>query len=217
MLEHCNFSLDQWEIKVHLLWGKCFNIPLWPFDQCDTATHWWPFWMQVKSRYGLVKLTYFGDNCCCICEDGDKTKMGLTDNTLGIQSLARFKLKENWEFSLWQLSKKNSVVTGWRSSWPGGCPRSREAGEARQQDGGAALAPAALAPAALALAALAPVALAPDALAIVLWLKLVNQELLFHTTENWPSRKSSSKWRKTLFSEKRRHSSPHWGRSPSSS
>ena len=91
MLEHCYFSLDQWEIKVHLLWGKWFNIPLWPFDQCDTATHWWPFWMQVKSRYGLVKLTYFGENCCCICEDGDKTKMGLTDNTLGIQLLARFK------------------------------------------------------------------------------------------------------------------------------
>ena len=105
-----------------------------------------------------------------------------------------------------------AVVTGWRSSWPGGCPRSREAGEARQQDGGAALAPAALAPAALALAALAL-----DALALVLWHKLVNQELLFHTRENWPSRKSSSKWRKTLFSEKRRHSSPHWGRSPSSS
>ena len=50
--------------------------------------------MQVKSRYGLVKLTYFGDNCCCICEDGDKTKMGLTDNILGIQLLARFKLKK---------------------------------------------------------------------------------------------------------------------------
>ena len=125
-----------------------------------------------------------------------------------------------------------AVVTGWRSSWPGGCPRSREAGEARQQDGGAALAPATLAPAALAppalaqaalaLAVLAPAALAlaalaPGALALVLWLKLVNQDLLFHTTENWPSRKSSSKWRKTLFSEKRRHSSPHWGRSPSSS
>ena len=115
-----------------------------------------------------------------------------------------------------------AVVTGWRSSWPGGCPRSREAGEARQQDGGAALAPAtlaqaALAPAALAPAALALAALALDALALVLWHKLVNQELLFHTRENWPSRKSSSKWRKTLFSEKRRHSSPHWGRSPSSS
>merc|ERR1712018_944956 len=41
-------------------------------------------------------------------------------------------------------------VQGWRSSWPGGCPRSREAGEARQQDGGATLAPAALAPPALA-------------------------------------------------------------------
>ena len=122
---------------------------------------------------------------------------------------------ENFHYDNYQ--KKIAVVTGWRSSWPGGCPRSREAGEAGQQDGGAALAPAALALAALALAALAPVALAPDALAIVLWLKLVNQELLFHTTENWPSRKSSSKWRKTLFSEKRKHGAPHWGRSPSSS
>ena len=26
----CYFSLDQWEIKMHLLWGKCFNIPHWP-------------------------------------------------------------------------------------------------------------------------------------------------------------------------------------------
>ena len=141
--------------------------------------------------------------------------MELTDNTLGIQLLARFRRsrKTDKNFHIVTIIKKEiAVVTGWRSSWPGGCPRSCEAGEAGQQDGGAALAPAALAPAALALAALAP-----DALAIVLWLKLVNQELLFHTTENWPSRKSSSKWRKTLFSEKRRHSSPHWGRSPSSS
>ena len=30
MIELCYFSLDQWEIKIHLLWGKCFNIPHWP-------------------------------------------------------------------------------------------------------------------------------------------------------------------------------------------
>ena len=30
MIELCFFSLDQWEIKIHLLWGKCFNIPHWP-------------------------------------------------------------------------------------------------------------------------------------------------------------------------------------------
>ena len=30
MAELCYFSLDQWEIKIHLLWGKCFNIPHWP-------------------------------------------------------------------------------------------------------------------------------------------------------------------------------------------
>ena len=30
MIELCFFSLDQWEIKIHLIWGKCFNIPHWP-------------------------------------------------------------------------------------------------------------------------------------------------------------------------------------------
>ena len=30
MIELCYFSLDKWEIKIHLLWGKCFNIPHWP-------------------------------------------------------------------------------------------------------------------------------------------------------------------------------------------
>ena len=30
MIELCYFSLNQWEIKIHLLWGKCFNIPHWP-------------------------------------------------------------------------------------------------------------------------------------------------------------------------------------------
>ena len=31
MIELCYFSLDQWEIRIHLLWGKCFNIP----HNCD--------------------------------------------------------------------------------------------------------------------------------------------------------------------------------------
>ena len=26
-IELCHSSLDQWEIKIHLIWGKCFNIP----------------------------------------------------------------------------------------------------------------------------------------------------------------------------------------------
>ena len=48
---------------------------------------------RVGNRHGLVELTYSGDNCWCPCncENKDKTKMGLTDNTLGIQLLARFK------------------------------------------------------------------------------------------------------------------------------
>ena len=31
MIELYYFSLDQWEIRIHLLWGKSFNIPL----HCD--------------------------------------------------------------------------------------------------------------------------------------------------------------------------------------
>ena len=31
MIELCYFSLEQWEIRIHLLWGKSFNIPL----HCD--------------------------------------------------------------------------------------------------------------------------------------------------------------------------------------
>ena len=30
MIELCFFSLDQWERKIHMLWGKSFNIPHWP-------------------------------------------------------------------------------------------------------------------------------------------------------------------------------------------
>ena len=32
MIELCYFSLDQWEIKIHVLWGICFNIPHWPWS-----------------------------------------------------------------------------------------------------------------------------------------------------------------------------------------
>ena len=28
MIELCYFSLHQWEIKIHMLWGKCFNVLL---------------------------------------------------------------------------------------------------------------------------------------------------------------------------------------------
>ena len=33
MIELCFFSLDQWEIRIHLLWGKCFNFPHWSRSQ----------------------------------------------------------------------------------------------------------------------------------------------------------------------------------------
>ena len=42
MIELCYFSLDQWEIRIHLLWEKCFNIP----HHCDphsNQTKWFNF------------------------------------------------------------------------------------------------------------------------------------------------------------------------------
>ena len=36
ILELCFFSLHQWEIKIHLLWGECFNIPHWPRSHLTT-------------------------------------------------------------------------------------------------------------------------------------------------------------------------------------
>ena len=49
MLELCYFSLDQWEIWIHLLWGKCFNIP----HHCD------PHLNQTKFN-NLLPLTIHG-------------------------------------------------------------------------------------------------------------------------------------------------------------
>ena len=49
MKELCFFSLDQWEISIHLLWGKCFNIP----HHCD------PHLNQTKLN-GLLPLTIPG-------------------------------------------------------------------------------------------------------------------------------------------------------------
>ena len=49
MIKLCYFSLDQWEIRIHLLWGKCFNIP----HHCD------PYLNQTKLN-GLLPLPIDG-------------------------------------------------------------------------------------------------------------------------------------------------------------
>ena len=49
MIELCYFSLDQWEIRIHLLWGKCFNIP----HHCDPHSN------QTKFN-DLLSLTIDG-------------------------------------------------------------------------------------------------------------------------------------------------------------
>ena len=48
-IELCYFSLDQWEIRIHLLWGKCFNSP----HHCD------PHLNQTKFN-DLLPLTIHG-------------------------------------------------------------------------------------------------------------------------------------------------------------
>ena len=37
-----------------------------PLDQCEITTRWRVFQIQDKSKHGLVKLTYSGDNCWCL-------------------------------------------------------------------------------------------------------------------------------------------------------
>ena len=49
MIELCYFSLGQWEIRIHLLWGKCFHIP----HHCD------PHLNQTKFN-DLLPLTIHG-------------------------------------------------------------------------------------------------------------------------------------------------------------
>ena len=67
MKELCFFSLDQWEISIHLLWGKCFNIP----HHCD------PHLNQTKLN-GLLPLTIPG-----VLARPDQLLLGLVQ--LGLQ------------------------------------------------------------------------------------------------------------------------------------
>ena len=53
MIELCFFSLDQWEIRIHLLWENCFKIP----HNCD------PHLNQTKSN-DLLPLTIAGVLVC---------------------------------------------------------------------------------------------------------------------------------------------------------
>ena len=57
MIELCYFSLDQWEIRIHLLWGKCFNIP----HHCDPHLNQtkWLILMTYCPWQFLVSLSFF--------------------------------------------------------------------------------------------------------------------------------------------------------------
>ena len=67
MKELCFFSLDQWEIYIHLLWGKCFNIPHWlrshstngRLQQIEKIHHCDPHLNQTKFN-DLLPLTIDG-------------------------------------------------------------------------------------------------------------------------------------------------------------
>ena len=71
MIELCFFSLDQWEIRIHLLWGKCFNIP----HHCDphlNQTKWLIFNDLLPLTIPGVLDQLFGDNLissCCLSSE----------------------------------------------------------------------------------------------------------------------------------------------------
>ena len=71
MIELCYFSLHQWEIKIHLLWGKCFNIPHWlrshltngrlqHIEDLSKSSSLWPSFRPNQIKW-LIAL----DNCWC--------------------------------------------------------------------------------------------------------------------------------------------------------
>ena len=55
MIELCYFCLDQWEIKIHLLCRKSFNIPDWPRRRLQHIEE----LSKSKTRVGTVWLTLF--------------------------------------------------------------------------------------------------------------------------------------------------------------
>ena len=67
LIELCFFSLDQGEINIHLLWGKCFNIPHWlrshstngRLQQIENPHHCDPHLNQTKFN-DLLPLTIDG-------------------------------------------------------------------------------------------------------------------------------------------------------------
>ena len=58
-IELCYFSLDQWEIRIHLLWGKCFNIP----HHCDPRLNQTKFndLLPLTIDGVLMKKRWFGE------------------------------------------------------------------------------------------------------------------------------------------------------------
>ena len=61
MIRLCFFSRAQWEIKMHLLLGECFNSPHWSrsLGQSEIAAHWRSFHFEDLSRHSFVKMAIF--------------------------------------------------------------------------------------------------------------------------------------------------------------
>ena len=59
MIELCYFSLDQWEVRIHLLWGKCFNIP----HNCDPHLNQTKFNDLLPLTINGVLASHWGFRC----------------------------------------------------------------------------------------------------------------------------------------------------------
>ena len=114
MIELCYFSLDQWEMKIHMLWGKCFisifliALVKKPLDQCEIARHWRAFLIQDKSRHGLVKMTYSQDNCWCPCYEHDV-------KTLKIKGMLQSATA--WQQWKWTINQQEIYINHMRKWW----------------------------------------------------------------------------------------------------
>ena len=108
MIELCYFSLDQWEIRIHLLWGKSFNIP----HHCD------PHLNQTKFN-DLLPLTIPGVLACpssihfCL-QNGCTLHVNLNSASQPLAELESWTMRPAdciWHFhSFWRINLREKLI-----------------------------------------------------------------------------------------------------------
>ena len=134
MIEFCYFSLIQWEIRIHLLWGKCFNIP----RNCDphlNQTKWLNSYVMTYCPWQLMVSLHLCKLCKALAYHSFSTiayykwariydsvfhkgmfwtneKLSLTVAWLSPVSISCFKVETFIGHVYWFLDSANAKVTG---------------------------------------------------------------------------------------------------------